>query len=75
MNLEKLWEGWKAFGQFIGNLLARVVLSIFYFTIFVPFGIGVRIFSDPLHIKNTPPSLWRERSTGDQKLEEVMRQF
>jgi hypothetical protein len=72
---KKLWEGWIAFGHFLGNLLARVVLSIFYFTIFVPFGVGVRRLSDPLQIKTRPDSLWRPRSTGDQTLPEVGRQF
>jgi len=73
--LKKLWQGWKAFGHFLGNLLARLVLSIFYFTIFVPFGLGVRRWSDPLQIKTGPTSLWRPRSTGDQTLAEVERQF
>ena len=75
MVLKKLWESWKAFGHFLGNLLARVVLSIFYFTIFVPFGLGVRWLSDPLQIKTRPDSLWRPRSTGDQTLPEIGRQF
>ena len=75
MMLKKLWAGWKAFGHFLGNLLARVVLSIFYFTIFVPFGLGVRWRSDPLQIKTRPASLWRPRSTGDQTGVEVGRQF
>jgi hypothetical protein len=73
--LKKFWEGWKAFGQFLGNLLARVVLSIFYFTVFVPFGVGVRLFSDPLQIKTAPDTLWRPRPTGDQSLEDTKRQF
>ncbi len=75
MTLKKIWEGWKAFGRFLGNLLARIVLSIFYFTVFVPFGLGVRLFSDPLHIKTSPDNFWRPRSTHDQKLDEVLRQF
>jgi hypothetical protein len=73
--LKKFWEGWKAFGQFLGNLLARIVLSIFYFTIFVPFGLGVRWFSDPLQIKTSSNSFWRPRTTGDQSLEDIMRQY
>jgi len=73
--LRKLWEGWKAFGHFLGNLLARVVLSIFYFTIFAPFGLGVRWLSDPLQIKTRPDSLWRPRVTTDQTLAEGERQF
>ena len=73
--VENFWHHWKAFGQFLGNWLGRVVLTIFYFTVFVPFGLGVRLFGDPLHIKKTPVQLWRMRNTGDQSLEDVMRQF
>jgi hypothetical protein len=73
--LRKFWEGWKAFGRLLGNLVARVALSIFYFTVFVPFGLGVRWFSDPLQIKTKPASLWRPRSTTDQTLADVERQF
>jgi hypothetical protein len=69
------WQGWKAFGHHLGNLLARLVLTIFYFTVFVPFAVGVRLFGDPLHLKTTFAPLWRMRPTGDQTLEDVMRQY
>jgi hypothetical protein len=69
------WQGWKVFGHFLGNLLARVVLTIFYFTVFVPFAVGVRLFSDPLHLKTMPAKLWHSRHTGDQTLEDVLRQY
>ena len=69
------WQGWKAFGHVLGNLIARIVLTIFYFTVFVPFALGVKLFGDPLHLKSESARLWRERSTGDQSLEEVLRQF
>ena len=73
--LKKFWEVWKAFGRFMGNMLARVVLSVFYFTVFVPFGLGVRLLSDPLQIKTRPQDLWRSRVTVDQNLAEAERQF
>lgn len=73
--LKKFWERWKAFGHFMGNIVARVVLSLFYFTVFVPFGLAVRLLSDPLQIKTRPSTLWRSRSTADQTLDEVGRQF
>lgn len=72
---ENFWTHWKAFGHFLGDWLGRVVLTIFYFTVFVPFGIGVRLFGDPLKIKSQPDELWRPRTTGDQNLQEVTRQF
>jgi hypothetical protein len=71
----KLWRGWKRFGEILGNFLARIVLTIFYFTIFVPFALGVRLFSDPLRLKTQPGEFWLPRTTGDQKLEDVTRQF
>lgn len=73
--LKNLWEGWKAFGRFLGNFLARVVLTVFYFTVFMPFGLGVTLLSDPLEIKSTPAKLWRPRTTEGQSLAETMRQF
>ena len=73
--LRKIWDVWQAFGRFIGNQVARVALSIFYFTIFVPFGLGVRWSSDPLQIKTVPNPLWRERTTPEQTLTEAERQF
>jgi hypothetical protein len=69
------WQGWKAFGHFLGNQIARVVLTFFYFTVFMPFALGTKWFSDPLHLKTTPAKLWQSRITGDQSLEEVLRQF
>jgi hypothetical protein len=73
--LKKFWERWKAFGHFMGDIVARVVLSIFYFTVFVPFGLGVRLTSDPLQIKTLPTSLWRPRTDDEQTLEDAGRQF
>ena len=73
--VKNFWHHWKEFGQFLGNWLGRVVLTIFYFTVFVPFGLGVRLFADPLQIKKQPDEFWRPRPTGDQKLEDVLRQF
>ena len=73
--VKDFWHGWKAFGEFLGNALARVVLTAFYFTVLVPFALGVRLFSDPLHIKTTASPFWRSRTTGDQKFEDILRQF
>jgi len=46
-----IWKYWKKFGEFIGNIIGRVFLMLFYVTIAIPFGLGARLFSDPLHIK------------------------
>ena len=72
--LSKFWSAWKKIGQWIGDMLARIVLTVFYFTIFLPFGLGVRLFGDPLHIKQRPDSLWVPRKTIDLEMEDVRRQ-
>ena len=74
--LQRIWSAWKKLGQVIGDFIARVVLTVFYFTVFVPFGIGVRLFGDPLGL--TPPSerpRWQPRSEADASLDAGRRQF
>ena len=74
--LRKVWHIWKRFGRLVGDFIGRVVLTVFYFTIFIPFGLGVRLFSDPLRLKGASnPSHWLERETGDRVLGDAKRQF
>jgi hypothetical protein len=75
--LRTLWQAWKRFGQFMGDMVARLVLTLFYFTLFVPFGIGVTWFSDPLHLRDTAPVSWRARDgdAGTPSIEDARRQF
>ena len=73
--LRKVWEAWKHAGQVIGDFIGRVILTVFYFTIFVPFGLGVRLLSDPLRLKRAMSSYWLSRGTTDLTLEDARRQF
>lgn len=73
--LRQLWQVWKKVGQAIGDFIARIVLTLFYFTIFVPFGLGSRLFSDPLHLKPTPKTAWQERTTQSPNLDDARRLF
>lgn len=71
----RFWYLWKKVGQAIGDFIARLVLSLFYFTIFMPFALGVRLFSDPLDVKRrSHDSWWLERRTRDLSLEDARRQ-
>ena len=71
--LRKFWAGWKRFGQFMGDVIGRLVLTIFYFTIFLPFGAGMRLFSDRLDIKRHDKPSWRKRKTLDLTLNDSRR--
>ena len=74
--LSMLWATWRRIGQFIGDFVARVVLSLFYFTLFVPFAVGVRLFGDPLGVRaKANPPWWLERATRDSALDDARRQF
>lgn len=73
--LKKAWALWKRFGQFIGDFAGRVVLTVLYFTIVLPFGLGVRFFSDPLVLKRVEAdSFWHARPELGDSLEEAHRQ-
>ena len=71
--LRKGWQAWKRIGQFIGDQIGRLVLTVFYFTLLMPFGLGVRFFADPLGIKPIHRAKWLERSTRDLTLEDSRR--
>ncbi len=72
--LKKIWQAWKRFGQFLGDILARIVLTLFYFTLFLPFGIGVTVFSDPLHTR-TKNASWTPREGPPPTLDDARRGF
>ncbi len=74
--LRKLWGVWKRLGRLIGDAVARIALTVFYFTIFAPFAIGVRLLSDSLGTQRLGgPSLWLSRRTTDSTLQDARRQF
>lgn len=71
--LQKFWQRWKQLGQIMGDLLARLVLTIFYFTIFMPFGLMVSLFGDPLGMKSNQSSRWLKRSPSAGTLDDARR--
>jgi hypothetical protein len=71
--LRKIWAGWKRFGQFMGDVVGRLVLTVFYFTIFLPFGAGMRLLGDRLDIKRQDKPAWRKRKTVDLTLDDARR--
>jgi len=74
--LRQAWHLWKRLGRFIGDVIGPVVLTVFYFTIFVPLGTAMRWFSDPLRLKSSHhTSFWINRDTRDRTLEDARRQF
>jgi len=71
--LRRLWHIWNRVAQAIGNLIGRAVLTVFYFTLLMPFGLGVRFWGDPLAIKPGHKVDWSGRATDEPRMEEARR--
>jgi len=69
----KLEESWKKFGHVIGNINARILLTLLYAIVILPFGLAVRFFSDSMHIKKRPES-WFDHPPIPNTLDEARRQ-
>lgn len=59
--LKRAWRSWKRIAKRVGNLQARILLTIFYAVVMFPFGIAVRLWFDPLRIKQRP-NRWLDHS-------------
>jgi hypothetical protein len=59
----------------MANIFARVILTIFYFTIVLPVGLIGRFFSDPLDINAGKKAAWREYRTPDATVENLTRPY
>ena len=72
----RLWEGWKKIARKIGDFNARFILTIFYFILLSPFALLMKLFTDPLEIKNKEHVGWhdKENNTELSALENAKRQ-
>jgi hypothetical protein len=68
------WDRFKIVAGIVGDVQGRVIVTLFYFTILVPFGLGSRLFGDALHIRSKNPPQWMERPPVENGLEEARRQ-
>jgi len=73
--LRKIWREWLRIAKHIGSFNARVLITLIYFTLLAPFGVLVRLFSDPLDMKKPPEGrAWMARSTRDPDFDAARRQ-
>lgn len=68
-------DRYKTITEINGDILGRVISTVFYFTILVPFGIGSSLLSDPLQRKGTNMQpTWIERAPVAHDLDGATRQ-
>ncbi len=73
---KQAWASFSAFSQRMGNYQSRMLLALFYFLIVFPFGIGVRLLSNPLRPRRpADESAWVARERADTSLESARSQF
>lgn len=61
MNLLKtIWKRWVGIAHKIGNFQSRLLLTIFYFTLLLPFAAATTLFTDRMRKKKPPKSMWTD---------------
>ena len=77
--MKKLWKSfmawWMPIAEKIGYFMNRVILSVFYFILVLPFGLGVRLFSDRLQLRKNYNTGWSKSPTQLRSLEDARKQF
>lgn len=66
------WKRLLVITAVIGDVQGRLIASLFYYTILVPFGIGTRLFTDQL--RRDGPSQWLERPPVPNTLDDAKKQ-
>ena len=73
--IQKRWLAWKRIAKFMGDMIGRVFLTLYYFTLFMPFGIGVRLWGDPLTMRPRGRPKWVDRVQRDQTFKNSRRLY
>jgi hypothetical protein len=68
------WERFTIIAGIVGDLQGRAIVTVFYYTILAPFGIGSRIFSDPLQLRSNASPQWQDRPPVQNSLDDAHRQ-
>lgn len=68
------WERFTIIAGIVGDLQGRVIVTVFYYTILAPFGIGSRLFSDPLRLRTNTTPQWQDRPPVLNTLDDAKRQ-
>jgi hypothetical protein len=74
--LRRFWTEWQKLAADIGDFQARLVLTVFYWTVMLPFGLLVRLVLRPMQTRPVPGAIrWLPRATPVPGLPGVQRQY
>ncbi len=75
-SLTQIWHHWKEIATCIGDFQARLLLTLFYFSVLVPFGLVTSLFADPLQLNRRPTtSAWVTRNEQESNLAAARRLY
>ncbi len=52
--IKRLWEKWKYFAEVLGNFQTKIIFSLLYYILVLPFGIVSNYFNDFLDVRGFP---------------------
>lgn len=74
--LGRIWDKYKIYAGYIGDFQSRWLLTVFYFTIAVPFALIGKFLIDPLEIHDKPTtSGWLQRREASSDIQSARQQF
>lgn len=65
----------KAVSTALGNLVGRIILTLFYFVLMPPFALWSRLTTDPLRLRQSNPAPWVSRAGAEEGLDAALRQY
>jgi hypothetical protein len=71
-----LWDSWKETVGYIGDFQSRLLLTVFYFTVTMPFGLVAHGAGDLLRVRRPPTtSAWMKRPVSVNDRSDARHQF
>jgi hypothetical protein len=71
--LKRFWAANMWVARAIGSILARILLTVIYAVLVLPFGLISRLFSDPLRTK-TRPGAWLDYPPVSNEMDQARHQ-
>jgi hypothetical protein len=74
--MKHIWQKWQGVARRIGDIQARLILTLLYFVLIGPFALIVRWGADPLSLKTGGLQGWRLKGdVKDPAMKRAMNQF
>jgi hypothetical protein len=75
--MRALWQAWTRVARRIGDVQARIMLTLFYYTVLGPFAVVLRMRGDGLALRPGRSGGWhrRDEPEGPSALDRARRQF